>query len=163
MGPPTFLFFSDGIGTINPILPRTQLTSIFEDQPSKTRPFSTKTRVIWVPGIGRGSKFLGTENSYPIARCACGSIGGEVSWSIEGSKKTGTAGSHRIHETIVDMGVSESSGTPKSSILIGFSIINHPFWGTSIFGNTHILSLKLTAKAPENSWLEDDPPFGKAS
>ena len=25
--------------------------------------------------------------------------------------------------------------TPKSSILIGFSIINHPFWGTSIFGN----------------------------
>ena len=27
---------------------------------------------------------------------------------------------------------------PKSSILIGFSIINHPFWGTSIFGNTHM-------------------------
>ena len=28
--------------------------------------------------------------------------------------------------------------TPESSILIGFSIINHPFWGTPIFGNTHI-------------------------
>ena len=28
---------------------------------------------------------------------------------------------------------------PKSSILIGFSIINHPFWGTPIFGNTHLL------------------------
>ena len=27
---------------------------------------------------------------------------------------------------------------PKSSILMGFSIINHPFWGTPIFGNTHI-------------------------
>ena len=27
---------------------------------------------------------------------------------------------------------------PKSSILIGISIINHPFWGTPIFGNTHI-------------------------
>ena len=28
---------------------------------------------------------------------------------------------------------------PKSSILIGFgTIINHPFWGTPIFGNTHI-------------------------
>ena len=26
---------------------------------------------------------------------------------------------------------------PKSSIFIGFSIINHPFWGTLIFGNTH--------------------------
>ena len=36
------------------------------------------------------------------------------------------------------MGVSENSGTPKSSILIGFSIINHPFWGTIIFRNTHI-------------------------
>ena len=27
---------------------------------------------------------------------------------------------------------------PKSSFLIGFSIINHPFWGTTIFGNTYI-------------------------
>ena len=36
------------------------------------------------------------------------------------------------------MGVSKNSGTPKSSILIGFSIINHPFWGTIIFGNTHM-------------------------
>ena len=35
------------------------------------------------------------------------------------------------------MGVSKNSGTPKSSILIGFSIINHPFWGTPIFGKTH--------------------------
>ena len=34
--------------------------------------------------------------------------------------------------------VSENSGTPKSSILIGFSIINHIFWGTPIFGNTHV-------------------------
>ena len=31
------------------------------------------------------------------------------------------------------------NGTPKSSILIGFSLINHPFWGTPIFGNIHIL------------------------
>ena len=36
------------------------------------------------------------------------------------------------------MGVSKNHGTPKSSILIGFSIINHPFWGTPIFGNTYI-------------------------
>ena len=33
------------------------------------------------------------------------------------------------------MGVSKNSGTPKSSILIGFSIIDHPFWGIPIFGN----------------------------
>ena len=36
------------------------------------------------------------------------------------------------------MDVSKNRGTPKSSILIGLSIINHPFWGTHIFGNTHI-------------------------
>ena len=34
-------------------------------------------------------------------------------------------------------GVSKNSGTPKSSILIGFSIINHSFLGTTIFGNIH--------------------------
>ena len=34
---------------------------------------------------------------------------------------------------------------PKSSILIGFSIINHPFWGVfpPIFGNTHIPQISL--------------------
>ena len=37
------------------------------------------------------------------------------------------------------MGVSENGGTPKASILIGFSIINHPFWGTPIFGNTQMV------------------------
>ena len=37
------------------------------------------------------------------------------------------------------MGVSKNrGGHPKSSILTGFSIINHPFWGTIIFGNTHM-------------------------
>ena len=44
----------------------------------------------------------------------------------------------------VDVGVSKNNGTPKSSILIGFSIINHPFWGTPIFGNTHV-PCQLTA------------------
>ena len=38
----------------------------------------------------------------------------------------------------IHTGVSKNRGTPKSSILIGFSIINHPFWGIPIFGNTHI-------------------------
>ncbi len=31
------------------------------------------------------------------------------------------------------MGVSKNRGTPKSWILIGFSIINHPFWGYTYF------------------------------
>ena len=43
--------------------------------------------------------------------------------------------------------VSENRGTPKSSNLIGISIINHPFWefwGTPIFGNTHMLIISHT-------------------
>ena len=40
--------------------------------------------------------------------------------------------------TFFYMGVSENGGTPKSSNLIGISIVNHPFWGTPIFGNIHI-------------------------
>ena len=40
------------------------------------------------------------------------------------------------------MDVSENSGTPKS-MLIGFSIINHPLWGTPIFGNTHMEKLMI--------------------
>ena len=57
------------------------------------------------------------------------------------------------------MGASVNGGTPKSSILIGFSIINHPFWGTTILGNPQmkeihhctadILQLVLNFKCPE--------------
>ena len=39
---------------------------------------------------------------------------------------------------LLHMGVSKNNGTPKSSILIEFSTISHPFWDTPIFGNTHI-------------------------
>ena len=46
------------------------------------------------------------------------------------------------------MGVSLNGGTPKSSVLIGFSIINHPFWGTPIFGNTHMY---------KNQWIIKNP------
>ena len=39
--------------------------------------------------------------------------------------------------------VSKNRSTPKSSILIGFSIINHPFWDTTIFGNTFVVVVVL--------------------
>ena len=39
---------------------------------------------------------------------------------------------------VTNIDVSKNGGTPKSSSLIGFSIINHPFWGTPMFGNPHI-------------------------
>ena len=52
------------------------------------------------------------------------------------------------------MGVSKNNGTPKSSILIGFSIINHPFWGIPIFGNTHMffVGASKTRLAPESKF-----------
>ena len=64
------------------------------------------------------------------------------------------------------MGVSnKNNGTPKSSILIGFSIINHPFWGTPIFGNltcrVHSLSQQLRSSRIEKvsfchgAWAKD--------
>ena len=37
---------------------------------------------------------------------------------------------------------------PKSSIVIGFSIINHPFWETPIFGNTHMTRSFLLETQP---------------
>ena len=43
------------------------------------------------------------------------------------------------------MDVSENRDTPKSSILIRFSIIYHPFWGTLIFGNTHMEHMGMIA------------------
>ena len=46
------------------------------------------------------------------------------------------------------MDVSENSGNHKSSILIGFSIINHPFWGTPIVGNTHYTSIYIYLTPP---------------
>ena len=53
------------------------------------------------------------------------------------------------------MDVSENRGTAKSSILIGFSIINHPFWGTPIFWKppykwSDIGPLKITSYTPIN-------------
>ena len=60
----------------------------------------------------------------------------------------GNSGDHQPHQSETNtiqpdqhntpLGVSKNNGTPKSSILIGFSIINHPFWGTPIFGNIHL-------------------------
>ena len=54
-----------------------------------------------------------------------------------------------------DTGVSENGCTPKSSILIVFSIINHPFWGSIILGNPRTPKLKNNelddSKAP-STW-----------
>ena len=51
-----------------------------------------------------------------------------------------------------DMDVSENSGTPKSSILIGFSTINHPFWGTPYFWKHPYANVIRTLR--EWLWIE---------
>ena len=38
---------------------------------------------------------------------------------------------------------------PKSSILIGFSIINRPFWGTAIFGSTQMDNIFRSMGQPQ--------------
>ena len=48
------------------------------------------------------------------------------------------------------MGVSNNNGTPKSSILIRFSIINHPFWGFSPYFWKHPYKLFSMGLSP---WL----------
>ena len=60
----------------------------------------------------------------------------------------------KTHGTLFShMGVSKNSGTPKSSILIWFTIINHPFWGTTIFENTHI-ELLLSSLRGCSGWID---------
>ena len=51
----------------------------------------------------------------------------------------------------IQLGVSQNGGTPKSSISIGFSIINHPFWGTPIFWNTQYNSSQFFPLDQEES------------
>ena len=47
----------------------------------------------------------------------------------------------KVGQLDIYMDVSRNRGTSTSSILIGVSIINYPFWGTPIFGNTYIYIL----------------------
>ena len=73
---------------------------------------------------------------------------------------------HRHLWCPLHMGASKNRGTPKSSILIGFSIINHPFWGTTILGNpiwkicSHLLHLNFNPYPHLWSWTLMD--FGSA-
>ena len=57
-------------------------------------------------------------------------------------------------EVNIQMGVSKNRGTPKSSILIGLSIINHPFWDTPIFGNIQISTKKQSLIFQFHIYLE---------
>ncbi len=58
------------------------------------------------------------------------------------------------------MDVSKNRGTPKSSMLIGISIVNHPFWGTPIFGNTHMYIYDKFSKVVDFSSICGPKLFG---
>ncbi len=58
----------------------------------------------------------------------------------------------QLFKFIVHMGVSKKNGTPKSSIWIGVSIVNHPFWGTPIFGKHPYVS---SDQIPQAQWGHD--------
>ena len=61
----------------------------------------------------------------------------------------------------VYLDVSKKNGTLKSSILIGFSLINHPFWGTTIFGNTYLLFLLNLSLPNQKTELASSRRIGK--
>ena len=55
-------------------------------------------------------------------------------------RNTPRGGTHVFQSNLnlnVQLGVSKNSGTPKSSILIGISIINQPFWGKHPYSRKH--------------------------
>ena len=45
---------------------------------------------------------------------------------------------YSLYTGINQLGVSRNRAIPKSSILLGFSIINQPFWGSPIYGNPQL-------------------------
>ena len=57
------------------------------------------------------------------------------------------------------MDVSINGGTPKSSFLVGFSLINQPYGGTPISGNTHIGTLRYDSNGPHGPkpWVSEQP------
>ena len=99
---------------------------------------------IWIPSFGYFSRSTYRTSRYVWVLFFRTSIGGDVpgtncqGWNLR--KPTFSRIDHRTPypRQYNYMDVSENNGTPKSSILIGFSIINHPFWDTPIFGNTHM-------------------------
>ena len=73
-----------------------------------------------------------------------------------GMKKKNKATSFSLYSAIWMF--PKNSGTPKSSILIGFSIINHPFWGTTIFGNTYLGPWNISLNLILHYWILQPPP-----
>ena len=86
--------------------------------------------------------------------CCCDNIGmcihiiaesGQSAWSLIEIRRVCGKQTSEWKPNIFksEIGVSKNNGIPKSSILIGVSIINHPFWGIPIFGKTQMYLLTV--------------------
>ena len=76
------------------------------------------------------------------------SVGIDISTTTKGKRK----------ET--HTGVSLNGGTPKSSISIGISIINHPFWGFSPYFWKHPHTMQHKKKTPFSTVWKPSYPWG---
>ncbi len=100
-----------------------------------------KTRVWYLCPATRRKKSSGLGSQQLSVQSSPAKRTGKPSWSKYSSAswcRVGNGEREKNSRTTMYMDVSKNNGTSKSSILIGFSIINHPFWGTPIFGNIHI-------------------------
>ena len=97
--------------------------------------------------------FLGCDGqtTNPTPTHSSWIISKHADWCVvgKGPRVDKTKGPARMKKAIsgkvtwYSLNVSKNRCTPKSSILMGFSIINHPFWGTPIFGNTPLLRTSI--------------------
>ena len=123
---------------------------ILETNPSnKTILPREQTAVPWkVVGLedDRRSPFLST---WPLCMGHSEFVFGGVSWSENPPTKTSFLFNNpETEKCSYLMDVSKNrGGPPKSSILIGFSIINHPFWGVSLFLETPLCT-KISLSTP---------------
>ena len=74
--------------------------------------------------------------SFVTGASASGSHAAKIAGLHSGTALHGRWGVGELSKQ--NMEVSWNRGTPKSSILVGFSLISQPFWGTSIYGNPYI-------------------------
>ncbi len=93
--------------------------------------------------LGRSNIIRGLETSFPVEMIENTPVvltSDRLCESFSIQKTISPGGPcQRRPLVVLHLAVSKNSVTPKSSILIGFSVINHLFWGTTIFGNTYFV------------------------
>ena len=99
------------------------------------RPICVHDLLAHTSGIGFGPGFgYEPENAYEISYVPLVRKAGSIEFGVWEFQVDS------IDHPFSHVDISKNWGTPKSSILIGFSTVNHPFSGTPIFGNTHVAS-----------------------